>query len=149
MFSVRGFDPVYGARPLRRLIQTAIENPISIQIISKAFVSGDTILVDYDDAKQEYIFKKGAAAPASPVAGQTLNEGVQVVGQQSAPVSESQVNPQVQQVPQQQASPVVPPQNGMITDPYAQVQNPMTPPPFNPYTASGMEMSAQPDQPAA
>lgn len=54
-----GYDPVYGARPLRRLIQTAIENPISLHIISKEFVHGDTIKIDYDTQSQKYIFTKG------------------------------------------------------------------------------------------
>ncbi|MEK7092642.1 MAG: ATP-dependent Clp protease ATP-binding subunit, partial [Patescibacteria group bacterium] len=43
-----GYDPMYGARPLRRLIQTAIENPIAVELISKKFVSGDVIQIDYD-----------------------------------------------------------------------------------------------------
>ena len=53
-----GYDPVYGARPLRRLIQTAIENPIAILLINKTIVQGDTILVDYDEVKTEYLFTK-------------------------------------------------------------------------------------------
>ncbi len=43
-----GFDPVFGARPLRRAIQKLIENPISSLIIEKKAQPGDTILVDYD-----------------------------------------------------------------------------------------------------
>lgn len=54
-----GYDPVYGARPLRRLIQTAIENPIALAIISKKFVPGDTIIIDYNDNTNEFIFNKG------------------------------------------------------------------------------------------
>jgi len=54
-----GYDPVYGARPLRRLIQTAIENPIALEIISKKFETGDTIVVDYSDNTNEFIFSKG------------------------------------------------------------------------------------------
>src|SRR3989344_3662583 len=36
-----GYDPLYGARPLRRLIQSSIENPIAILIINKTFIAGD------------------------------------------------------------------------------------------------------------
>lgn len=54
-----GYDPMYGARPLRRLIQTAIENPIALEIISKKFESGDTIVVDYSDSSNEFTFSKG------------------------------------------------------------------------------------------
>jgi len=57
-----GYDPVYGARPLRRLIQNAIENPIAILIINKTFVSGDKILIDFDQSKQEFIFSKTASS---------------------------------------------------------------------------------------
>lgn len=57
-----GYDPVYGARPLRRLIQTTIENPIALAIISKKFVTGDTIVIDYNDDINEFIFSKGGAA---------------------------------------------------------------------------------------
>lgn len=48
-----GFDPVYGARPLRRAIQKLLENPISEMIIAKKAQDGDIILVDYDE---EFIF---------------------------------------------------------------------------------------------
>ena len=41
-----GFDPVYGARPLRRAIQTRIENPLAQEILKGHFGPGDTIEVD-------------------------------------------------------------------------------------------------------
>ncbi|WP_045739090.1 ATP-dependent chaperone ClpB [Xanthomonas sp. MUS 060] len=41
-----GFDPVYGARPLKRAIQAQLENPLAQQILSGQFLSGDTIKVD-------------------------------------------------------------------------------------------------------
>ena len=44
-----GFDRVYGARPLRRVIQRSIENPLSRLILGGEFVSGDHILADVDD----------------------------------------------------------------------------------------------------
>ncbi len=43
-----GFDPIYGARPLRRAIQKLVENPISTLIIEKKVKPGDQILVDFD-----------------------------------------------------------------------------------------------------
>jgi len=55
-----GYDPIYGARPLRRLIQTSIENPIAILIINKTFVSGDKIKIDYDKQKEQFTFTKVA-----------------------------------------------------------------------------------------
>jgi ATP-dependent Clp protease ATP-binding subunit ClpB len=43
-----GFDPVYGARPLKRAIQQMLENPLSKRIISGEFGHGDTLVVDLD-----------------------------------------------------------------------------------------------------
>ena len=43
-----GYDPVYGARPLKRAIQQEIENPLSVKLLSGEFVAGDTIKVDVD-----------------------------------------------------------------------------------------------------
>ena len=43
-----GFDPLYGARPLRRTIQRLLENPISSGILRREFTEGDTIVVDAD-----------------------------------------------------------------------------------------------------
>jgi ATP-dependent Clp protease ATP-binding subunit ClpB len=44
-----GFDPVYGARPLKREIQQVIENPIAKALLSAEYGEGDTIKVDVDD----------------------------------------------------------------------------------------------------
>ncbi len=43
-----GFDPVYGARPLKRAIQQQLENPLANKLLSGEFGPGDTILVDTD-----------------------------------------------------------------------------------------------------
>ncbi len=43
-----GYDPVYGARPLKRLIQKDIENPLSLEILKGEFADGDTIEIDSD-----------------------------------------------------------------------------------------------------
>ncbi|MBV9851322.1 MAG: AAA family ATPase [Armatimonadetes bacterium] len=43
-----GFDPLYGARPLRRTIQRLVENPISSGILRREFREGDTVVVDRD-----------------------------------------------------------------------------------------------------
>ena len=43
-----GYDPVYGARPLKRAIQQEIENPLSLKLLSGEFVAGGTIKVDVD-----------------------------------------------------------------------------------------------------
>lgn len=46
-----GFDPVYGARPLKRAIQQQLENPLARQILEGRFVAGDTVSVDADGAR--------------------------------------------------------------------------------------------------
>jgi len=43
-----GFDPVYGARPMKRAIQQQLENPLAQQILAGDFVAGDTIKVDVE-----------------------------------------------------------------------------------------------------
>lgn len=53
-----GYDPMYGARPLRRLVQTAVENPIALAIIAKKFVTGDTIVIDYNSTTNAFFFTK-------------------------------------------------------------------------------------------
>jgi ATP-dependent Clp protease ATP-binding subunit ClpB len=46
-----GFDPVYGARPLKRAIQTQVENPLAQALLSGRFAPGDTVRVDADAAR--------------------------------------------------------------------------------------------------
>ena len=46
-----GFDPIYGARPLKRAIQSRIENPLAKEILSGRFAAKDTIKVDFRNDK--------------------------------------------------------------------------------------------------
>ncbi|TAE55011.1 MAG: ATP-dependent chaperone ClpB [Nostocales cyanobacterium] len=41
-----GYDPVYGARPLKRSIQREVENPLATKLLENTFISGDTIIID-------------------------------------------------------------------------------------------------------
>lgn len=52
--SEKGFDEIYGARPLRRAIQTNIEDPLSEKILSKEIKRGNKVLCDFND--KEFIF---------------------------------------------------------------------------------------------
>jgi ATP-dependent Clp protease ATP-binding subunit ClpB len=52
-----GFDPVYGARPLKRAIQSEIENPLAREILAGTFAPKDTIVVDFKGGKM--VFGKG------------------------------------------------------------------------------------------
>ena len=57
-----GWDPTYGARPLKRSLQRLIENPLAVKLLEGAFAEGDTILVDALDG--ELAFEKAAAVTA-------------------------------------------------------------------------------------
>jgi ATP-dependent Clp protease ATP-binding subunit ClpB len=58
-----GFDPVFGARPLKRAIQQRIENPLSKLLLEGKFAPKDTIHVNVDpiNAPGQFSFVKGAA----------------------------------------------------------------------------------------
>jgi len=58
-----GFDPVFGARPLKRAIQSQIENPLAKEILSGHFAAKDTILVDALDGR--IVFGKGTEVVAA------------------------------------------------------------------------------------
>ena len=47
--ALNGFDPLYGARPLRRLVQTSIGDQLAKAILSGTIVDGETVLVDVND----------------------------------------------------------------------------------------------------
>jgi ATP-dependent Clp protease ATP-binding subunit ClpC len=52
-----GYDPAFGARPLRRALQKHVESPLSISLLSREFNSGDVILVDVDEEKSTLVFR--------------------------------------------------------------------------------------------
>jgi ATP-dependent Clp protease ATP-binding subunit ClpC len=56
-----GFDPVFGARPLRRAIQRHLENPLSKGILADEYHTGDHVVVDVGDTG--LVLTKAAAAP--------------------------------------------------------------------------------------
>ena len=58
--SEAGFDPVYGARPLKRTIQVQLENPLAQEILAGRFEPGEAIMVDV--AGGEFVFSNRAAA---------------------------------------------------------------------------------------
>jgi ATP-dependent Clp protease ATP-binding subunit ClpC len=52
-----GYDPSFGARPLRRALQKYVESPLSISLLSGEFQPNSHILVDVDEAKEHLVFK--------------------------------------------------------------------------------------------
>ncbi|HHC74417.1 MAG TPA: hypothetical protein ENK78_05040, partial [Thiothrix sp.] len=53
-----GFDPVYGARPLKRVIQQMVENPLAQAILSGEFAPNDTIRVTYEYEQLHFLHDK-------------------------------------------------------------------------------------------
>ncbi len=60
-----GWDPTYGARPLKRAIQRLVENPLALRLLEGEFGEGDTVRVDVEDG--ELRFEKAAAAEPAAV----------------------------------------------------------------------------------
>ena len=58
----QGFDPVYGARPLKRTVQKELQNRLAQEILGGVFVPGDTIRVDA--LGDELVFSRAEAAPS-------------------------------------------------------------------------------------
>jgi ATP-dependent Clp protease ATP-binding subunit ClpB len=72
--SLTGFDPVYGARPLRRLVQTAIGDQMARAILSGGIHDGDTVLVDRADHGDGLVVTAGEAARAAADAARGVSE---------------------------------------------------------------------------
>ena len=52
--ATQGFNPIYGARPLKRVIRQLVENPLSKLILAQNFIKGDKIKIDLDDDKLKF-----------------------------------------------------------------------------------------------
>jgi ATP-dependent Clp protease ATP-binding subunit ClpB len=59
LLASEGYDPAYGARPLKRVIQQRIQNSLANELLSGNFVAGDTILIDA--ARDGFVFTKREA----------------------------------------------------------------------------------------
>ena len=58
-----GYDPVYGARPLKRAVQSLIQNPLAMKLLSGEIKPGDTVVVkgDLDRAQMIFSTRQGTA----------------------------------------------------------------------------------------
>ena len=56
LLATRGFNPIYGARPLKRVIRQMVENPLSKLILAQKFIDGDCIKIDVQN--DELVFEK-------------------------------------------------------------------------------------------
>jgi ATP-dependent Clp protease ATP-binding subunit ClpB len=55
----RGWDPVFGARPLKRAIQRMIENPLAVEVLGGKFREGDRVIADTRD-RETFVFRREA-----------------------------------------------------------------------------------------
>ncbi len=63
-----GYDPAFGARPLRRALQKHVESPLSVSLLSGEFKAGDTVVVDVDEKTEELVFRPlGEPIPAENI----------------------------------------------------------------------------------
>jgi ATP-dependent Clp protease ATP-binding subunit ClpA len=51
----KGYDPQFGARPLRRALQRFVENPLSVQLLKGEFQQGDLVVIDEINGQLEFL----------------------------------------------------------------------------------------------
>jgi ATP-dependent Clp protease ATP-binding subunit ClpB len=64
LLAEEGWDPAYGARPLKRAIQRLVENPLALELLEGRFGEGDTVRVDAGDDGSLVFERADVAAPA-------------------------------------------------------------------------------------
>ena len=61
--AAEGYDPVFGARPVKRVIQQSIQNPLATELLKEDYPEGSTVLVDFQD--EEFTFQRVAATESA------------------------------------------------------------------------------------
>ncbi len=61
-----GYDPIYGARPLKRVIQQKLQNPLASELLRGTYTEGSTVRIDYEDG--DFKFERGARSEPAEVA---------------------------------------------------------------------------------
>jgi ATP-dependent Clp protease ATP-binding subunit ClpB len=69
LLAEEGYDPIYGARPLKRVIQQRVENPLAQRILGGDFLENDTVSIDVDPAKHDFTFRKGGGVVEGELVG--------------------------------------------------------------------------------
>jgi len=69
LLASRGYDPAFGARPLKRTIQQLLENPLSMELLKGTFQEGTTIGVDVDSSRESLVLEKTGTAGATASGG--------------------------------------------------------------------------------
>jgi ATP-dependent Clp protease ATP-binding subunit ClpB len=73
LIAEEGYDPAYGARPLKRAIQRLVQNPLALHVLEGEFDDGDTVVVDREDGR--LVFRGGGGSAAGDGAAREV-EGV-------------------------------------------------------------------------
>ena len=60
----RGYDPPFGARPLKRVIQQQLQNPLATELLKGEYPEGSTIKIDFDG--EEFTFERAATEGGKP-----------------------------------------------------------------------------------
>jgi len=60
----KGYDPTFGARPLRRAIQRYVESPLAGEMLKGVYKSGDTVLIDLDPKEEKLVFARVTDVPS-------------------------------------------------------------------------------------
>jgi ATP-dependent Clp protease ATP-binding subunit ClpB len=68
LIAQEGYDPAYGARPLKRAIQRLVQNPLAVQVLEGVFEEGDTVLVDREPGSSQLSFRQAETAVGRPAA---------------------------------------------------------------------------------
>jgi ATP-dependent Clp protease ATP-binding subunit ClpB len=71
-----GYDPIYGARPLKRAIKRELQNPIATKILETTFGEGDTIYVDCLEATSEPLRDRSLTFGTKPIKMQTATPAI-------------------------------------------------------------------------
>lgn len=134
-----GFDPIYGARPLRRAIQKLVENPVSTLIIEGKVKPGDQILVDFDGENFVFNVEKVELVDASKLQKQTVknflceacaNKFKTDVVQNSTPVCSKCASTKLQEIAEEKQEAEKKPDEVKKTDEKKQTETPKSIPPM-------------------
>ena len=60
----RGYDPPFGARPLKRVIQQELQNPLAAELLKGEYPEGSTVRIDFDG--EEFTFERAQGEPGKP-----------------------------------------------------------------------------------
>jgi ATP-dependent Clp protease ATP-binding subunit ClpC len=113
--AVEGFDPLYGARPLRRAVQRLIENPIASLVIEGKVQEGDTIAVDFNTQEGTFTFEVKRVSQPAPIKEASKMDTATITQPEKTATSLDNQEKNTEEVKQKEVS-----QNQMVADELAE-----------------------------